>query len=370
MSADATTIVDSGSSPEVLSAAAEPAINPVLDQAVKAKDFAAFRAEKDAERREAVTGKREARTPTEAKSDPSEQAAKQPDQDAAAKPQPARGKEKRIPQLDADIQERLRRRAEIQREIDREEGRLSALRQQGAPKDEKPAASSPAKAPVGDGRPTLAQFEADPDQYPDPFLAYTEALAEWKADRVYERREAERLAAERRTQVEQSVFESAKRFKDRIDKAIEADPEALSSLDQRILDLKPLSHMTPEERQHANPLNALADVFIGSDDPVGIMRYFSDRPEEVVRVCRMQPEQFFKEVGRIEARLAAAGSSAAPQAETTPAPRTTAPKPPTTLGQRPAESGDPLESAVKRKDFAAYQQAKRHQRMAELGLTR
>ena len=357
--------IDPGSSPEV-----SAPFNPVIDQAVKAKDFSAFQAEKRAERlRDA--GLKDTPKPSEAPATtPAEPAAHAEDQAAkGAEPAKPKGKEKRLPQLDADIQERLKRRAEIQREIDREEGRLEALRQSREPKDVKPAASSPAQ-PVGDGRPKLEDFEADPARYPDPFMAYTEALAEWKADQVYTRKELERRAAEQVEREHQTITEKLTTFQQRFTEAMAADPELYESIDPRIRALKPLSTLSPAERQNANPLNALAEVFITAEDPIGLMRYFSDQPDEVLRVCRLQPDQFYQALGRIAASLPSAGTSRPAAAAPAAPARTSAPPPPTTLGSRVTESGDPLENAVNRKDFGAYQREKRRRKMAELGLVR
>jgi hypothetical protein len=352
-------IEDVGSSP-TMPVVSEP-VNPVLAEAVKSKDFGAFQAEKRAARVAEMTGRER---PTDAGADPAKPVAQATSDDTAdAKPasdppKMGRGKEKRIPQLDADIQDRLRRRAEIAQEIAREEGRLEALKASRVPKpDETAAVSSPA---TPDGRPTLAFFEADPAKYPDPYTAYIEALADWKADQVYQRKETERQQREAGEKAQAAYTERITTFRERISAAVTADAEVLETLDPRIVALKPLSQLKPGE--DANALNALAEEFIKSDDPIGLMRYFSDHPEEVVRVGKLDPPAFFQAIGRITAKLEP--SPAAERAATT---KTAAPPPPTTLGQRASESGDPLVRAVRDRDTGRFLSIKRQQRLRAAG---
>jgi hypothetical protein len=355
---------DAGSSPDVT------VTNPAADSAVKSKDFGAFQAAKRAERLQSlgVTDQpKPGASATPADDKPAAAAGQTDDKSGTGeqpKPGQGRGKERRIPQLDADIQDRLRRRAELAQEIAREEGRLEALRQPTAPKqDARQAAPSTAKAGE-DHEPQLADFEADPAKYPDPYTAYVRAVGRWEARSELREQEQARSQREATERQQAARVERVTTFQQRVAEAATADPESVESIDQRLLTLKPLSNLGPGEVPNA--LNALAEAFVASDNPIGLMRYFSDNPAEVVRVGKLQPDQFYQAIGRIEAGLAKSTPAAAVQ----PKQKTSAPPPPTTLGQRASESGDPLENAVKRKDFTAFQAAKRRAKMAELGLAR
>jgi hypothetical protein len=351
--------IDAGSSPDV----SAEVVNPVLAKAVAQKDVGAFLDEKRAERLRAATGRERVETGDSTPPEPVEQAAadeKSEAKPASEQPKMGRGKEKRIPQLDQDIQDRLRRRAEIAQEIAREEGRLEALKASRPQTDEKQAVSSTAKPVATDGKPNLADFEADPARYPDPYSAYIEALSDWKADQVYQRKEAERQQREATEKEQQSYTERITTFQQRIAEAVTADAEVLETLDPRVVALKPLSQLKPGEQ--ANALNALAEEFIKSDDPIGLMRYFSDHPEEVLRVGKLPPDQFYQAIGRITFQL----SKDSPERETA-VQKTSAPPPPTTLGQRASEAGDPLMRAVRDKDTGRFLALKRQQRMREAG---
>lgn len=314
--------------------------------AVLAGDFSAFQTAQRADDR----ADREPLTPPAAPS-PAPPAVQAASTDATSKPasEPAK------PPKNADtrVQELLADRATERAARERAERRVAELEARTPAPDVKAAASSPAPVPDAEPDPT------DATKYPDGQFdrRFLKDQARWEAKQEYAERTAaheqqQRDAAAQQQQqarLEQHQTQSAA-FRTRIETAQAADPAVLEAIDPQLLRLTPSIALPPGERPTFG--HAVADVLLQSDDPIALARHFSD-PAEVTRLSNLTPEAFYREIGRIEARLAIPAAVAAPPTSSK------TPAPPPTLGRQPTTLVDDAHSAVTDGDFPRFQSAMR-----------
>ncbi len=143
--------------------------------------------------------------------------------------------------------------------------------------------SAPAPAPqqpANDGKPTRAQFPSDE--------AYVDALTDWKLD------QRDRTAAtERQQQQTKSLNQKTE--------SIYAEAEKLQGFDREAFDELPLT-------------KAIVEALIDADKPAALMHYLAANPAEVERIAQLSPARQAAEIGKLEAKAAAAPpkSSSAP----------------------------------------------------------
>ena len=241
----------------------------------------------------------------------------------------------------------LRQRAELRREV---------APAQPAGEPARPA-SQPAPKAEG-SEPQFADFEADPAKYPDPYAAFVEARAEWRANAAIERAlsaERERVAKDAG---ERELKAKAGTMQQRIDAAVAADP----TLRDRILFDQFESHVPSsllKPGDPASPQNDLAEALLNAEKPTDLMVYLSEAPKELAALLTSpSPSAFWRTLGQIEGRMTAPKKAA-------PKTITDAPAPPPTVGTR-HESGDDADAAVRSDDVAAYRAARLRQRTAGL----
>ena len=332
---------------DVPSASSAPDLSTPKATAVLGGDFNAFQREQRAEERaEGATpvsdDKPAASSPATAVNDPpastdaTPKAASEP-----AKPAGHKGN------ADTRVQELLADRAAERLRAERLERELADLRAKASP-DAKPASS------------------ADPDPEPDP--ANTALYPEGQFDRKFLKDQArwearqEIAARDKVTQQEQRELaqqrahaERTQRFQTQVtaakakwDAAKAADPTVFDAISPDLLALQPSITLRPGER--ATFGHAVADVLLQSDDPVALARHLSD-PAEQQRLSTLSPDAFYREIGRIEARLSTPAAPAPVSSKT--------PAPPPTLGRKPTVLVDDVQSAVADGDFTRFQSAMR-----------
>lgn len=277
-----------------------------------------------------------------------------------------KGAKARISELDAEIerdrqaiQERLRTRALVREE-------LSAL--------DRPNKDARQPEP-STGKPTTQaeweRFAAMPDApNEDDFASvrdYTIAMSLFVSDK----RDGERAQRARMTDAQTRHAESVKKTVDSAAQRIEAyrakDPDLESKINPDLTAVVP-AKLVPRG-QAIGPDNALMQEILDSDFTPELFIHFST-PEgqtEWNRLCQLgsqNPAALLRAFGRVEARFESS------KADPTPAPKhvSSAPTPPVTLGSRTADTSDPLESAIKRKDTAAYIREANKRDLAALGL--
>lgn len=310
-------------------------------QAAKDNDFATYRAAKREERAPAK--------PAEAPKD-----SKEPQAPIAAAAVPA-ADSKPVSNRQAKINDYERTIAQLRADVDR----LSAA---SLPKP-------PAPAPTVETRPTVDP-EPDPSdatKYPDGQYdrKYLKDQARWEARdelRAHEAKQQEtrdqELAARTRAEAEKTHSERTKGFVERVTASRTSDPESFDRIDPKLLQLTPSI-----ARQPGEPLtfgHAVADVLLKSTQPVALMLHLSD-PQEAARLASLSPDDFYREIGQIEAGITHRHAPVPP-----PAPRlSTAPPPVPTVGDRPASPSDPVKRAAADNNFPAFRAARAAERLAQ-----
>lgn len=259
--------------------------------------------------------------------------------DAQAKPDWQIRQEKReaagLSKRQQERNELIRSRVEAEQRAADLEARLAAL--------EKPAPVTEPAKPVAAAVPAekfldFDQWIAQPDNGEKDYGDYIDARARHvlAVERAAERAEAKAQEA----QTAQS--EKIATFIQRRDAFAATEPDFNA---QALPFLKAVRPSTP-----------LYDTLI--DSPVGpqLAWHLVTHPEDFTRIGALNPIQQLRELGKLEARLDPTESprtsaSAGPAAKHV----TTAPVPPTTLSARSADPADPLDAALKDRDFRRYE---------------
>lgn len=258
-----------------------------------------------------------------------------------------KGVKERNAELDAEIaslNEKLRLRSEIRRQLD-------AVDRAPQPKPDAKTDSSPA----ADTKAEAARFRAMPDA---PKLENFESYDDWAiemasfvADKKLEAREARSREESKARHEEQQFTEKAKKAGERFQSYLEKNPAAKERIRPELMAIVPVSQMQPGERP--GPHNFIAEQIFESDFTGELADHFSTDAgiQDFQRLMRLGPDQILREIGRLEARFVTQAD-----ASSTRSPKTisTAPDPAETLGKRPAQTADRLESALLTGDFSAY----------------
>lgn len=362
MSTDATPLAPSPSTPAP--APAEP-FNPVIDAAVKSNDVATFL---DARRVEKANAAGLTITPSAAESAPAPTsdapAGDAPAGDAPTTPDLEGVKEKTARQIYKLLDDRARERdgriaeQNARLAVERE---LAALRQQAAPAAPVAPASPVQTAPAvdpSDPEPQLADFEADPRYAADPYSAWMRATGRWEARQEVKQFRAQEAAQRESVEREQAIVSVVTKYQQEVDGAF------VQTLPPEVRELRPSFMLAEGEK--VGPLNVVADFAMQSEHPKAVLQYFADHPDTLPSLARLMPAQLFRALGRIEALA----GGAAPAPTTTPT-VTSAPRPPTTLGDKPASvlAGDAAEKrAVETSDISAFFAERRRQKLAQAGV--
>lgn len=241
----------------------------------------------------------------------------------------------------SEAKKRLAEKEARERALAEENERLKAeIAQRSKPAErepEPPHEPKPAKEPSG--RPSLADFDSIED--------HAEAVAKWvlKQEREEQEREAKARA------FEEYKERRIKTFASRMQKHLETDPEFWDRVNPAVVQLRPTSVMAKDEP--AGPLNVLAEHFLSSENPVSLIEYFSNHPEEVNRFSQIQSEaEFWREVGKVERGLNSGVVTATP---TVPETSKAAPPARPVTGGPPTGNVDP--SKMSFEEYAKWQTA-------------
>ena len=244
----------------------------------------------------------------------------------------------------ADLKAKLAERAQLR----------SQLTTPAPPAAQALPASQPATAD-GEREPTLADFEAKPETYPDPYAAYLEARADWKAGQAV----AKALAAlDARTKAETAERELTTRSaacQAKVDAAMAADPSLKDRIAFERFDAVPSSQLKPGEA--VTPQNDLAEAVLDADQPTDLMVHLSEQPKTLARLLASpNPRAFWRTLGQIE------GAMVAPQRAPTKT-ITDAPAPVQPVGTRTSALSD-SDAALRANDVPAYFAARDRERIA------
>ena len=277
----------------------------------------------------------------------------------AGKPVKEKGAKARNVELDADIQalnEKLRIRKALREELAQTE-RVEPRR------PDAPRTSSPAPAQADHER-YLAMPDAPREENFDSYAKYSAALSTFITDQRWQEHQQR---SHQQTQIQrhvEGVRQMGEQAAARVQKAITADPDFATKVDDRLLAIEPAS-VRRLAGQPVGPMHVLAEEIAASDRIDQLLTHFSTEEgrHDWRRLCDLSPAALLREFGRLEARLESPAAPSAPQTKTL----STAPKPAATLGARPSEPIDPEVAALKRKDFSAYAAAKNAKDLAAAG---
>lgn len=251
-----------------------------------------------------------------------------------------------------------------------ENARLRSTAAPPAPAPPKPAVA----APVPSER--FASFQEFVAQKPDASLEdWLEARDDWRDQR------RERTAAQRQEQaaVTETSQATMARASEQLKAKTTASPEFAQSLNPRLLQIQTFADAERDGVQ-AGPSNVIAEELFKSDALIPLLEHFTAHPDAFTRLetvpdvyAKLPPRQraaahaqwIVREMGKIEATLTPATAAAE---VSTPKPKTvsTAPAPPVDLGPRQTQIADPIASAVKANDYAAFEAAERAKRSASM----
>lgn len=263
-------------------------------------------------------------------------------------PKKGKGVTARNAELDAEIaalNEKLRIRKEVQRELD-------ALERTPPPKsDAKPDSSTAAEKKA-----EAARFRAMPDAPKlEDFESYDDwaiEMASFVADKKLEAREARSRQETAARQEAQRFTEKATKASERFNAYLEKNPAAKERISPELLAIVPISQLQPGEAVGAH--NFIAEQIFESDFTGELADHFSTDAgvQDFQRLMRLTPDAILREIGRLEARF----ERGTKDASSTRSPKTisTAPDPAETLGKRPAATADAVEAALATGDFTAY----------------
>lgn len=263
-------------------------------------------------------------------------------------PPAKKGAESRKAELKAEIDDLLRQRAELRRDLTTP-----------PPAPDVRAASSPAPV-VPTDKPSWKAFE---DQIGSTYQSWAEAQ-----DAFVDARDAwkdAQIARERHTASEQTRLQSvAEEWRQAVETTVEADPDIWSKV-PGLAECVPLSvARLRDPNVKRSPTHDIAEVMVTSPHKADWLRYFSANPQVFPSLLNAtSPEQVYREMGRIEATFTAPASRT--DSSVPVAPVSSAPAPPPTLGSKPTESVSEVDAALRSGDFRAYRAAMNRMEMAQ-----
>jgi hypothetical protein len=194
-------------------------------------------------------------------------------------------------------------------------------------------------------KPSLTEeefFQAFPDATYGQYGRYV-ARYEYAVLRAEDQREGQQR--ERETATEQTV----RTYSERLTAAYQTSPNLKERLAASpVGQLIPIAVLPPGTPPTA--WNHLAQDLIESELAGVLVAHLVDHPEELQRFGSLTEAQVHREFGKLEARLSPATAGSPDPLSTI----TKAPAPPTTLGSRTTDPGDPVTRAVREKDAGRY----------------
>lgn len=231
-----------------------------------------------------------------------------------------------------------------------------ALREELASLDRPKADATPDSSPAAKAQSEWQRFMALPEAPKESdfetYAEFTAAQALFMADKRFEEHQQRARDAGAREQRDAGVRELAETATRRVKEYADAHPGFTDRIDPRLLEVAPVSVLKPG--QPIRPSNVLAEEIAKSPATAQLLEHFSTDAgrQDWQRLCRMPPADLLRAFGRLEAQFDSdrAPNPAVPQKHVS-----SAPSPATVLGTAPADTGDPIEKAVRDKDFERYE---------------
>lgn len=290
--------------------------------------------------------------PTDAAADSSPAVVDAPPASTEASPAPAsepgppakKGAETRKAELAAEIQDLLRQRAELRRDLTTP-----------PPAPDVSAASSPAPARDAD-KPTWATFE---DQIGTTYATWGAAQDAFSDARDAWRDRQQSVVAQVQT-VEHTASQRIQAF-------VAETPDFWARVSPDVGTLQPLSIARLNNPQLVrSPRHDIAEVVVTSEFTPQWMLHLSEHPDVLQSLLTLpSPEAVYRVMGRIEATFATPPQVSEPAAPVPVTPVSSAPPPPTTLGTKPGAPRDEVDAALAAGDFSAYRRAMNAREIAQ-----
>jgi len=219
----------------------------------------------------------------------------------------------------AAVQTAVAKQREAERVADEARARLAQLEAQlrqpaaaHAPPPQAPPQAPP--TPVYDGsdpndpEPTLEHFA----QQPDPYTARMEAHGAWNARRTF-RAYAHAMQAEQRRVQNEQFYEARKaQLLQKVHEYEQIDPQFRDRMDPDVA--QALRWSVPANNgydiEYGTPLGELV---ARSDNPIGMMVYFSEHKQDLQRIAALHPLLQAEALGELRGRLAVASPQKAPR---------------------------------------------------------
>lgn len=265
-------------------------------------------------------------------------------------------REQEIRRRQAALKDALAETERLEREIAE---RQSRLRTPPQPTQDAPAESSPAAV-----QKAFEKYQADPrapklDQF-ETYDAWAMEMMDFISDRKIEARETEARQRSEQHAKERELNTAISTTRERVKAFAEKTPDFATRAHPELLNIVPLSAL--KEGDPIGPHNFIAEQMWRSEYPGELVLHFSEHPEEFSALLGLNnPAEIVRRIGRIEARFVAAPEATSADV---PAPKTIpdADELPVLVGKKPAVTVSDTESALKSKDFAAYERAWRRER--------
>jgi len=254
-----------------------------------------------------------------------------------------KGAEARKQSIQAEIDELTAKRHEARRAIEAEAAELQRLRNELAQQQSR---TQPAAASSDDPEPTLDAFET--------YDAFVRAQAQWAARQVIRETRQQELQQQQQTLMVREQEQRKRQFAQQWSEAVSADPTFETSIRPDLLEMKPWSYLTPEERQSATVYNAIAEEVLRASNGPQLLKYLSENFDtEFQRLASLQsPDDLRWSMAKLQGRLEAA-SSIGPAS--TPRPISSAKPPIKPMGSAPSAGDDdelsddlPVEEYIRR----------------------
>lgn len=231
----------------------------------------------------------------------------------AATPDPPkpdrRTREGRKLSIQQEIDELTTVKHQTKRELDADQAKLTALRSELSALEgrrpttqERPSPPVAAAAPAEDPEPTIEQFAKDAD----PYTAWLLARGRWGTRQELRAHDEQQRQRAQATHMDTLRDECGRNVQERCAAYAKIEPNWHAKVDPDMLDALPLINLGPTDK--GTYLNAIAEVVWTSDRPAQLLQACSE-PDNRQLLSKLPPDEFYRAMGRIEARLEAASTS-------------------------------------------------------------
>ena len=242
----------------------------------------------------------------------------------------------------------------LEREVSERQARLNAP---ASPKQDATPESSPAEK-----KRAFDQYALDPrapklEAFED-YNAWAVEMMDFISDRKLEQRDTQAREQHATIQRERELNTAVETSKTRFNAFVEQTPDFSERVNPGLLNIAPISAL--KDGDPIGPHNFVAEQIWRSEFPGELALHFSEHPTEFQALCDLNdPAAITRRIGRIEAAFDRPSAERASQ----PVPKTIpdADELPVLVGKKAPVTGSDTDSALKAKDFRAYEAARKRE---------